>query len=412
MHNWIHTQDPSEKSKRPQAIRATEIPVGVRCAHRTEPVMRHLAQFATPVLLLLLTGCDPGALLDGLGGSWTINEHPCFGNRTDVMHFEGLNNGWVGCGSTTDGYGLFSTTDGGRSWSQIGGVAETMRVNSISRAADGRLFAAGTGDNGLRIATVEGSSSSAFYTRPESGAQTWQSFQVGTFRMASDGRALAESLTGSDVMVFPDASGSSVSAAEGSNGYGWWNSTEIEGSGAQILDLELHDDRFYGVGSTINQPPYFFHDTGTAGFGLEAVRLDDQAPLPFEGEVWDLAIDDSGQMLAAGVNEDTNIGVLWFTTGDPTQTSSWTYEDTQISSDPTRFYGACRDGDLMAAVGDYSQKNDALILWSKDGGASWDITAPPNSATGPVAALSRCQIVEGRVIVTGAEGFIGVLRAD
>ena len=82
------------------------------------------------------------------------------------------------------------------------------------------------------------------------------------------------------------------------NGYGWWNNTEIEGTGAQILDMEIHDNTFYAVGSTINQPPYFFYeDNMTTEFSMQAIKLSGDGIADFEGEVWDIAIDNSGGML-------------------------------------------------------------------------------------------------------------------
>ena len=109
----------------------------------------------------------------------------------------------MGCGATRDGYGLYSTTNAGRSWQKVGGVVESMRVTSISRAPGGRLFVGGTGNAGLRIATVSGSGSKAFYSKPEEKAQSRQTYQVGSFQIDDKGRAVSESLTGCDVMFWP-----------------------------------------------------------------------------------------------------------------------------------------------------------------------------------------------------------------
>ena len=166
------------------------------------------AALTCALLVGTLTACTDGSPLAGLNGGWSTGSHPCFGHRTDVMWFDDADNGWVGCGSTTEGYGLYSTGNGGSSWSSAGGLFDGMRVNSIHRADDGRLFVGGTGDAGLRIAQIDGGSASAWYSKPESGAQTWQTFQVGTFRTTSDGRGVSESLTGSDVMVFASTSAS------------------------------------------------------------------------------------------------------------------------------------------------------------------------------------------------------------
>lgn len=363
-----------------------------------------------PILALNLLACAGAeSLLNLATGGWSVSEHPCMGTSTDAMWFEDATTGWVGCGATRDGYGLYSTTNAGRSWQKVSGVVESMRVTSISRAPDGRLFVGGTGNAGLRVATVSGSSSKAFYSKPEKKAQSWQTFQVGSFQVDGRGRAVSESLTGSDVMFWPNASGASVTAEQASNGHGWWTTTDLADGGAQILDLEVYNDTFYGVGSTINQPPYFYFDSKGEGFGLKAVRLDSVAPAPFKGEVWDLSIDSAGGMVAAGVNQDKNLGVLWFSTGDVSSAEGWRYRDAGVSHTPTRFYGACRDGKNIAAVGDYSQLGHALLMRSSDGGDTWKLHDPPATDKGPRGPLSRCQFVEEKLYVTGSDGLFAVV---
>ncbi|MBN2800627.1 MAG: hypothetical protein JXX28_15905 [Deltaproteobacteria bacterium] len=353
---------------------------------------------------------------DGQLGPWFMSAHPCVGNRTDVMWFDDEYTGFVGCGSTTSGYGMYETRDGGATWAATPaspGVLASMRVDSISRASDDLLYIGGTGDNGIRVITLDDSSDAVgeFYLKPSSGAQSWQTYQVGTFRITDTGRAVSESLTGSDVMYWSSPSATPV------NGYGWWNAAGVEGSGAQILDLEIYGDRFYGVGSTISQPPYFFYEpAGGMGseFKMEAIKLSGSGLNAFIGEVWDIAIDSAGDMILSGVNESTNTGVLWYNEGDPTVASSWVmYDITPIVPDfptnRTRFYGGCREGDLMVAVGDWSQEEEALAVVSTDGGASWNLYGPPGTGADTVGPLSKCQIFGEYVYITGADGFFGVL---
>ena len=382
--------------------------------------MRTLPLLSLCVLLLSTTACTGVSSILG-GGGWTTSAHPCAGNRTDAMWFDDEHTGFVGCGTTTEGYGLYTTTNGGSSWSLVpspNDFLSTMRVNSLSRGADGKLYVGGIGDNGARVVTLLNGELSEFYLTPSSGVQVWQGFQVGTFRIDSNGRAVSESLTGSDVMYWPSATGGQVTAADAVNGYGWWEQATIEGSGAQILDLEVHGDRFYGVGSTISQPPYFFYEPASGfpedGFALQAIRLSDDGLAAFDGEVWDIAIDTAGDMLLAGVNENSNTAVAWFNTGDPTAATSWIMVDmsailTSGNDDATRFYGACRAGNLMVAVGDYSQRGNALLMLSQDGGATWTEQTPPTSDVNPVGPLSKCQFLGQKAYITGADGFFGVL---
>ena len=364
----------------------------------------------------LLFACTDAEKQDGDGAAdsaWTKFAHPCVGNRTDAMWMDDANNAFVGCGSTTSGEGFYQTTDGGSTWSNFtvgNGFFDSMRVNSISRGADGNLYVAGTGSNNARVVYLDsGNNLQEFYLKPDSGAQSWQTFQVGTFRVDSNGRAVSESLTGSDVMYWPAA------GAEYVDGYGWWNATEIEGSGAQILDLEVAGDRFYGVGSTISQPPYFFYEADSGmgeEFAFNAVRLVDSGLSSFIGEVWDIAIDDQGDFLLAGVNQDIDTGVLWYNNSStPYSTADWTMvsvSDTIPVADnnATRFYGACRDGSTMVAVGDYSQKGDGLVAYSTDGGSTWGF---PDTAAEGIGVLSKCQIVDGMVYIVGADGLFAKL---
>lgn len=364
----------------------------------------------------VVSGCTVGGQpanrigdADGNVGPWVRLQHPCNGNRTDAMWFDDLNTGYVGCGSTTEGYGMYGTVDGGLTWrSEFDGTPlEDVRVDSIHRGSDGVLYMGGTGYGGYRVLTLVDDTLSEFYSAPDAGAQPWETFQVGTFRTDGTGRAISESLTGTDVMYWPDVNDAPV------NGYGWWNQTSIGSFGAQILDLEVHGDRFYGVGSTISQPPYFYYEpAGGMGdtFAFEVIQLADT----FDGEVWDLAIDADGAMMAAGVDENSDTGILWYTTGDPTQASSWNmYNITPIvpvfPTNSTRFYGACRDGDTMVAIGDYSQEEEALIVYSLDGGSNWNITAPPGYGVDVAGPLSKCQIFGDQVYITGSDGFFGIL---
>ena len=100
---------------------------------------------------------------------------------------------------------------------------------------------------------------------------------------------------------------------------------------------------------------------------------------------------------------------MWYNTGDVTNKNNWTMYDIagitpDLPNNSTRFYGACRDGDLMVAVGDYSQQSEAIMVYSTNGGANWTFMEPN---AGP---LSRCQVVNGEVYVTGADGLFAIFN--
>ena len=338
--------------------------------------------------------------------AWEAFSHPCSGNRTDAMWFDDALNGYVGCGSTT-GKGLFHTADGGENWSEILGpnnILEETRVSSLQRAQDGFLYIAGTGPNGVRVVYLDGANTlQEFFLNNNSGF----SFHVGTFRKATDGRAVSESLTGTDVMYWPDSD-----PANFVDGYGWWNDTTVGSFGAQMLDLETYDGKFFAIGSTISQPPYFFYEDSNgmgSEFGLHAIKLSPEGLGDFDGEVNDIAIGSQGNMVLSGVNQTTGIGTIWYNSGSHDDLSAWTFVDItplipETSSNATRFYGGCREGDLIVSVGDYSQAGGALIVLSKDGGSSWELIEPE---AGP---LSECQIIDSKVYITGASGLFAIFN--
>ena len=139
-------------------------------------------------------GGDDGAPADVTAG-WTRSAHPCFGNRTDAMWFDGRDTVWVGCGSTTEGTGLFRSDDGGATWASAGAFFDRFRVSSIQRADDGLLYVAGL-DTTSAARVVALAPDGALTVVHLAGTTVETSFHVGTFRRSPAGLMVAESLTG------------------------------------------------------------------------------------------------------------------------------------------------------------------------------------------------------------------------
>lgn len=348
------------------------------------------------LVLIALVGCDGLTLPDGTNvptGQWETSSYPCVGSRTDALLFDDANSGFVGCGSVQEGQGLFETSNGGTTWTEVSGFEE-VRVSSLSRDADGTLLVAGVGP-GTRVWRYDGTAT-PLYSPPDRPA-FWQTFHVGTFRMDSTGRAIAESLTGASVVYWPEGMDQPIV-----NGDGWFNG-EDDGD-EQILDMELYNDRFIGVGARISQPHYFYREPA-AGMGdtlqMDVVELSDRT-----GELWDIAVDDNGALIAAGVDQVESAAILY--TADSIDQDDWDELNVRDvigqSADATRFYGACRDGNRIAAAGDYSRTTDALLLLSTDG-VTFDSVVMPSG----VGTLTRCQFVGDTLIVAGADGFVGRL---
>ncbi|MEZ4317154.1 MAG: hypothetical protein R3F61_06610 [Myxococcota bacterium] len=339
-------------------------------------------------LLLLvptaLTGCE---LADRLDPDLAVRPHPCFGNRTDTVFIDDADTMYVGCGTTTEGQGLYRTTDAGRSWEPVAGF-EAFRVSHVHRAGDGVLYVAGTGPNSQRVVSlgIDDTITPVF----EAQAQTWNSFHVGTFLRMDDGSAMAESLTGGDLAFRPTETG------PWEDGYGWWTGEDS----FQVLDAVLFDGHVVGVGSTIIQPPTVFVQQEGPGFTMSDTSLLDTI-----GELW--SVDTDGRALVAGgVDQSADVGLIFWTDGgDPSDPASWESTDLRdLSTDQATWVrGVCRDGDHLVAVGEYSQLGEGLMLESTDGGISWnDIT--PDSAP----PLSRCRFGHGRLAIAGAQGFFAL----
>jgi hypothetical protein len=340
--------------------------------------------------LAALSACD--ALENG-PGSWTIAEHPCIGNRTDTLWFDDADTVWVGCGSTTLGTGLYHSTNGGRTWSapttEPDAFFDDFRVSSISRSADGVLYAAGTGGD-ARVVSVASDASPMTVTEVFTAqGQTWNGFHVGTFRRNSDGLAVAESLTGADLAY------RTGDTDPWQDGYGWWTS----GTSVQILDMVLHDDDFYACGSTISQPPTVFLPPAesSSGFALDPVVVSDTV----SGELWGIAVDGSG-IVVGGVDQDEDVGMVFTGSLTAHDTTDWTaYAVSELYTQPTWVRGVCRDASHIVAVGEFSMQEDGLVLESDDGGSSWSDITP--TGAGP---LHRCTILDdGTLAVAGADGF-------
>ncbi len=334
---------------------------------------------------------------EGIVGTRTeFGSHACYGNRTDVL-FEGLDGTlWLGCGSASSGYGLFSSADG-LTWTppvtEPADYFADFRVLDVWQDPDtGELFVAGTSNsseeqyNANRVLRLDDKGGSwGVVSILDRGDRDFSSFTVGSFRTTGN-LWVAESLTGIEALY-------SRGGVDGwFDAQGWWPDDEAY----QILDLAVHKGEIYGCGSTINQPPQVFVPSGRspAGFALDVIELAGT----FDGELWSMVVDDSG-VVAAGVNQDRDSGVIFFSGSDPTSRLGWSGLDLAQHFDrPTWVEGVCREGQELAAVGRFSRTTDGFILWSHDGGGSWEVVTPDDLGT-----VYDCVIRDGALHVVGAD---------
>ncbi|MEQ1572362.1 MAG: hypothetical protein ABMA64_42460, partial [Myxococcota bacterium] len=272
---------------------------------------------------------------------WTVDTHPCIGNRTDTLWMDDADTFWVGCGTTTNGYGLYVTYDGGASWSapdtDPGYFLSGMRVDSITRSADGLLYVAGIA-GAYQVVSVDTSVEPHVVEEVfTSSGVVWDTWQVGDFARNSEGLSVAESLNGYGLAYRYD------DAEPFSDGYTW------NPGSYQILDLVLHDDEFYGVGSTISQPPMVFlppegGQDPANGFQLTAVQLVDGLGA-FAGELYGIAVDPQG-IAVVGVDQGADAGTIFVSGADPYDADDWRFVDVRTidDSEPTWMRGVCRRG--------------------------------------------------------------------
>ncbi|MEM6445960.1 MAG: hypothetical protein AAF704_05250 [Cyanobacteria bacterium P01_D01_bin.123] len=347
---------------------------------------------------------------------WTFASHACGSTRTDDLHFDDRNTGYLGCGtSSSGGRGLFQTEDGGLTWNPVSdpdGFLDGMRINTISRSSDGLLYVGGEagGFNVVSVDTDNGNSvAEVFTTRPTVGF----SFSVGTFRRNSTGFAIAESLTGAD-LVFreSDSNDAQGSWQDGSN----WNEPFRPSSRFQILDMVLYRDQFYGSGSTISEPNFVFLPPQVPQGGVEfvPVALSPESGIgAFDGELWGIAVNDDG-IVAGGVDQSNGIGVVYASNDDPYNASDWTqYKLSTLfdREDSTWVEGVCRSSEQIVAVGRFSRRDTGIVLVSKDNAQTFEDITPmlPGNPPREIPALYECETFDnGDIVVGGAGGFVGV----
>ena len=368
-------------------------------------------------VLMLLSGCDlffgddggsddgvtdDGS--DGTAGGWAVGSHPC-DSRTDAVWFDSSDVGFLGCGNATSGEGLFTTTDGGITWTDVvtDPVAwfDAFRVNDLFRGADGVLYAAG-GGGGLGVVSIADDGTLGDVWAP--GATIGRSFTVGQFRVASDGYAVVSSNTGVDTMSRIDGSvGPDDWIEEGGN----W---ATDGGSHGMLSLDVYNDEFYACGSRIIEPPKVFlpaaAPTGT-GLELDVVELSSGA-FGWEGELWAIDVDEGG-IVAGGLDEDLHFGHVFTIdhASDASNPDNWS--DFNLADvypdDSTTIRGVCRNDDHVVAAGSFSVRADGIVFESMDGGATWTEITPDE----PPPMLWNCWVhKDGGIVVTGA-GYSAVL---
>lgn len=359
---------------------------------------------------------DSGSDASAPPASWTLRSHDCPNiNRTDDLLDEGAQGLWVGCGSGATGTGLYHSANDGETWTQVVATGvntlETFRVNSIDRGPDGALYVGGIEVNagGHLVLRVDQSGAGAPVTSAvlTSVNQVGYQFIVGNFRQLSTGAALAESLNGTDALFRADASVAATATS--------WTTADPAVTGGittQILDLVVHNDRFYGAGGVINSPPYAFvpKADATSVYDLQAIELP-RAGGSWTGEAWGIAVSDA-HIVVVGANQRDNTGRIYVSGPTPTAALDFTEHDLSVLyGDPaqrTWARGACADGARLVVVGEKQplRGDTGLVFQSLDGGQTFEDITPE----GVSATVSKCSIREDGTLVIAGASQVGFYR--
>ena len=349
--------------------------------------------------------------------AWAVSAHPCAGNRTDALHCDDDSTCYVGCGTTTTGRGMFVTTDGGATWSSVtstpAGFFDSGRVNDIWRSPDNDLlYVSGEFNAGFRVVSLDraGTVGEVF----KKGNTVDFSFTAGNYRRNAEGRQIAESLTGVGIVYKEMDGGDPQESWE--TGYGFWQ--DQYPNGVQILDMDVHDGKFYAAGSTISQPPMVFLPGWETEFDFDILALVDSGGLSaYSGEMWGIDVNDDGVTLG-GVNQSAGRGVVYsysFASDAPmNDRTSWTMVDliSLFPDNSTWIQGVCRGpSNLVYAVGRESREGWGIVLRSTDGGQTFEDISPytDGASKSDLEDMYRCHVTsDGGVIVTGTGGQFAV----
>jgi hypothetical protein len=328
-------------------------------------------------LLLALGGCDELAGWQ-LGPGQTVRAGPCDGYRTEaLLVLDAVT--WAGCGADP---GLYSATSLSAGFSAVPGL-ESMHVFDLQAGPDGRLWI--TGD--------EVSSTELLYALDTVSGQIEPllNYDGASMRLSaghniawtSDGTTYVDSLTGNYL------------AASDDHGESW---TEHYLDGHQIMDMVVHDDAIWAVGSTIAQPPTVW--SRQDGGMLKATEL----RVGWSGALEAVEVAASGRVVAGGVDEALDSTALITCVEACDQPDSWRSVDVAALglTDGGKVWALHFDGDDGVAVGErYPQSRGGFVLTTSDGGASWRLQDGEHAIL--TAAFVR---PDGSWVVAGGDTFL------
>ncbi|NOX59660.1 MAG: hypothetical protein GXP29_12510 [Planctomycetes bacterium] len=336
---------------------------------------------------------------------WTQMSQPCGGTRANAFWFDDALNGYMGCGDNSEGFGLFVTSDGGLTWeSQLlfGGV----RINDIRRASNGTLYATGTDTvDSYEVFTIDESGPvrqlNGLY---QSGNNAFTSVSQGeNIAVTDDGQLFVDSLTGVQVAYRAVGAANFMELETHLDG----SLTGADTPGEQMSRVVGFNNRFWAVGSLINQPGTVYYPSSAPGATYHMSKVEVQ-PSTRDGELHDIYLWSETSALVIGFDQSLRFPLIHSLNGDPSDAANWPKIDL-FNSGITYQGGAWKmavKGDEVVLVGQTFDKNKGFVLHSPDRGLTWTDMSPVDEF-GDFAASLLTNVWffdDGRILAAGEGG--------
>lgn len=331
--------------------------------------------------------------------SWSQLAGPCPGSETNALWFDDRDTGFVGCGENAVGEGLFTTTDGGATFEDNVRFNE-VRIMDIRRGPDGVLYGAGIHQlDGFPTWTFdEGGTIGATGLYTPSNNAFLAVNQAENAAVTEDGQMLIDSLTGTTA-AYRSAGGE----FEEVSSLGEDLLSNPDAGSFQVRRIQAHDNRFYAVGSLINDPArvHLPSQLDGATFHFHTVELQ---PETRDGELLDMHIWSDQHMIVAGHDQSERYPLIYLVEdADPYDSANW--EKIELFDSGLDYEGGVNDihvvGDTVVMVGEkFPTSQGGFVIISQDGGRTFEDITPEDAN-----ALSAVWMFDnGEMIVGGGGG--------
>ncbi|MCB9853756.1 MAG: hypothetical protein H6819_11715 [Phycisphaerales bacterium] len=328
--------------------------------------------------------------------TWSKLSQPCGGTKTNAMWFDDRENGFIGCGENASGTGLFVTKDGGLTWEETL-LFKNIRINDVTRAKDGNLYATGTDTSGGPEAFMIDESGAnltpvGIYS---AGNNAFTSVGQGeNIAVTDDGQIFIDSLTGTQT-AYRDT--------------GDTNFTELNffitgGTSEQVSRVIAFNNRFWAVGSLINQPGTVYYPTPSATDRYEMTKLELQ-PSNQDGELHDIYLWSETSGLVCGFDQSQRFPLIYSLDGDPSDINNWT--KINLFDSGINYQGGAWKmsvvGDVVVIVGQTFPNNHGFVVFSADRGKTWTDISPMQDGDFAANLMTNVWLFPDGTILAAAE---------